>query len=61
MKGSGWMGTSIRVGILFSLSGTMEISDRGQSQAALLANGEVIQNGLVYWYYINLKKLNVLS
>ncbi|PFO05051.1 sigma-54-dependent Fis family transcriptional regulator [Bacillus sp. AFS076308] len=45
MKGSGWMDKSIRVGILFSLSGTMEISERGQYQAALLAIEEVNRNG----------------
>lgn len=39
------MDKSIRVGILFSLSGTMEISERGQYQAALLAIEEVNRNG----------------
>ncbi|MBV7508615.1 transporter substrate-binding protein [Bacillus sp. sid0103] len=38
------MDKSIRVGILFSLSGTMEISERGQYQAALLAIEEVNRN-----------------
>jgi ABC-type branched-subunit amino acid transport system substrate-binding protein len=39
------MEKSIRIGILFSLTGTMEISERGQYHAALLAIEQINQNG----------------
>lgn len=39
---------SIRIGILFSLSGTMEVSERGQYYSALLAIEQINRKGGIY-------------